>query len=384
MKARHCPEYQPGPRVCIDCSPLLVRSAGVKTWLYHWINALRASDPAVRSFLEPPPGELLHSAGVNANGARLAALHFFNHMPAGVLDRCISRCDIFHAANLLRVMPRGPLLSATLHDLTAWLMPQFHRRTQVEADRAFATRVLHPAAGIIAVSESTRSDAVRILRINPEKIHVIYPGVPDSYFRVNPEDVSRVAHILGLSKGYFLYIGTVEPRKNIDTLLTAWMSLPLPFRREHELLLAGMPGWECTPTMNRLKELTLENAGVRYLGYLPESQVPPLTAGALALVYPSLYEGFGFPVVQAMAAGCPVIASNVSSLPEITGTAALLVDPRSIGELARAITQMAESTVMRKRLRAEGMERARKFTWQAATARSITFFRNLHASHARR
>ena len=389
MKVLPIQEHPHHSQVCIDCSPLLVRSAGVKTYLYHWLSALRALDPSVQTFLEPTSGALRHSAGFTANAPRLAALQFFNHTPASLLDRFAPRCEIFHASNLLRVFPRRPLLTTTLHDLTAWVTPQFHRRAQVEADRCFAHRVLHPAAGIIAVSESTRSDAVRILRIDPEKIHVIYPGVPDHYFESTLDDIRQAADIYALPETYFLYIGTIEPRKNIDLLLTAWMSLPQSFRREHELVLAGMPGWDCGQTMNRLKVLTRENSGVRYpgvryLSYVPEPLVPSLTAGAMAAVYPSLYEGFGFPVVQAMAAGCPVITSNVSSLPEVTGSAALLIDPRSEAELARAITRIAESHGLRQMLRAEGIRRARMFTWQAAAERSMTFFRDLCGSFPRR
>ncbi len=304
-------------------------------------------------------------------------LQFFNHMPAAMLDRFAPRCDIFHASNLLRVLPRRPLLSATLHDLTAWITPQFHRSAQVIADLAFADRVLHRAAGLIAVSENTKSDAVRILGLDPEKIRVIYPGVPSTYFSVDPNDVRRAASRYDLKDNYFLYIGTIEPRKNIETMLTAWMSLPSGFRDGHKLVLAGLPGWDCVGTMNRLAELTRQNSGLRYLGYVPESLVPSLTAGALATVYPSLYEGFGFPVVQAMAAGCPVITSNISSLPEVTGNAALLVDPRSPAELARAIALIGESPGLRQKLSAQGAKRAQIFTWQAAAARSVEFFQRL-------
>ena len=359
---------------------MLVRSAGVKTWLYHWLRALRACDPAVLSFLEPPSGALRHSVGVMANGPRVAALQFLNHMPSAVVDRFVPRCEIFHASNLLRVLPNRPLLSTTLHDLTAWVTPQFHRSAQVAADRAFADHVLHPAAGIIAVSESTRSDAVRILRLNPEKIRVIYPGVPDSYFCVSPDNFRQAADFYGLAEKYFLYIGTIEPRKNIDTLLAAWMSLPSAFRHEHELVLAGMPGWNCGPTLHRLKELTRKRSRIRYLGYVSESLAPSLTAGALAMVYPSFYEGFGIPVAQAMAAGCPVITSNVSSLPEITGDAALLVDPRSVAGLAGAITQMGESSELRQKHKVAGLKRSRMFTWQAAAERSMEFFLGLSGS----
>jgi glycosyltransferase involved in cell wall biosynthesis len=357
------------PRICIDCSPLLVRSAGVKTYLYHWLHSLRALHPeCIDTFLEPRTGELDHNGGPFLHPAKLATLQAVNLMPAVFLDLLLPKCDFLHVSNLLRTVPRAPALSATVHDLTAWIMPEFHRRVQVEADTAFAERVLRRAHGVIAVSENTRCDAIRILGLEPEKIRVIYPGVADSYFHATAAETAIP---------YFLYAGTIEPRKNVDTLLTAWMSLPASFRRENELVLVGMPGWKSEATLRRLAHLTAESSGVRYLGYVPESRIPGLTAGAQALIYPSYYEGFGMPVVQAMAAGCPVITSNAGSLPEVTGGAAVLIDPRSQNELACAIRNLRESPSLREKLRSAGVERARLFTWRTAAERTFQYFADL-------
>jgi alpha-1,3-rhamnosyl/mannosyltransferase len=180
-----------------------------------------------------------------------------------------------------------------------------------------------------------------------------------------------VAEASRLRGRYFLFVGTIEPRKNVDMLLTAWGSLPASFRAEYDLVIAGMPGWHSETTMNRIREA---GGGVRYLGYTSEALLPGLTAGATALVYPSLYEGFGIPVAQAMAAGSPVITSNVSSLPEITNGAAILVDPLSVSELTSAIRRVGESEDLRATLREAGRKQAARFTWDAAASASLQYF----------
>jgi alpha-1,3-rhamnosyl/mannosyltransferase len=361
------------PGICIDCSPLLVRSAGVKTWLYHWLRALRARHPnSIHTLFEPMTDHLEHGGGLRLHGARLAMLQSVNLLPPAVLGFLTHAPDILHASNLLRTLPSGPRLSVTVHDLTSWVVPQFHRPEQVKGDLAFAERIRKRADGIIAVSENTRNDAIRILGIDPGKIRVIYPGVGEEYFSVGNETRA-------LTLPYFLFVGTMEPRKNLDTLLTAWMQLPSSFRRENRLVIAGMSGWKSEDTLRRLIQLTRENPGIQYLGYLAESLMPGLTAGAEALIYPSFYEGFGLPVAQAMAAGCPVIASGISSLPEITGGAALLIDPHSAGEIASAMQRVRESPGLASSLRSAGRERARLFTWERAAKESFEYFSSLSA-----
>src|SRR5208283_4773268 len=156
------------------------------------------------------------------------------------------------------------------------------------------------------------------------------------------------ASAIARARPYALYVGTIEPRKNLDTLLDAWALLKPSLRGEFDLLVAGPRGWSFDATFARIeREAT-------YLGYVPEADLPGLTAGATAFVYPSLYEGFGFPVAQAMAAGAPVITSNNSCLPEIVAGAAILLDPRSASEIAAALTRLFESESPRMELRARG------------------------------
>jgi glycosyltransferase involved in cell wall biosynthesis len=175
----------------------------------------------------------------------------------------------------------------------------------------------------------------------------------------------------GLTKPYVLFVGTIEPRKNIDTLLDAWQQLHASTRETHELVFVGPSGWAGNATVQRLRSGI---QGVRVLGYVPEADLPSLTAAATVFAYPSLYEGFGFPIAQAMAAGVPVVTSNVSSMPEVVGDAGLTVDPNSAGELARVLDQVLTSMSLQEILGNRGRELARRFTWKNSARQSAEFF----------
>ncbi len=369
----------PSPAICIDCSPLLVRSAGVKTYLYHWLNALRIQNPtAIHTFLEPGTNnDLIHEGGIRLHPVQIATLLALNRLPQLFSTLLAPPAHIFHATNLLRNIPKTPKLTATIHDMTAWSLPECHTPANIAADTAYAERVFKRADGLIAVSENTKRDAIRVLNLAPDKIRVIHLGVPPAYRSVPPDAITRVTRQLGLHKPYFLSVGTIEPRKNLDTLLTAWQTLPPSFRETYDLIVAGPPGWRSDATTKRLLQANTDNQGIRYIGYVPEPDLPALIAGATAFVYPSLYEGFGIPVAQAMAAGSPVITSNLSSLPEITGEAAVLIDPRSSAELTAAIRRVGDSSDLRARLKTQGIERAKQFTWEKAAAESLRYFSEL-------
>ncbi len=359
-------------RVVIDAVPLLIRSAGVKNYLYYWIGHLRrlAGAGSIRTF--PPLGDLgalTHEASV-AGPVRtfcgLGALALSNYTPLPVLDWAARGADIFHATNLVRHPPRRPRLTSTIHDMTSWMMPELHSTATRRADRASAD-LLRRAHRLIAVSECTRRDAVRVLGIDAERITVIHSGIPGKFFDVKPAAIAEVRARYKLERPFVLALGAIEPRKNIPTLIDAFESLPESLRAEFDLALAGPMGWADEATRARVRS-------VRYLGYIPEADLAPLTAAAAVFAYPSLYEGFGFPLAQAMAAGVPAVTSNVSSLPEIAAGAALLVDPRSVSELRGAIEKLLLSPGLRAELADKGRARACEFTWEACAAKSLEFF----------
>jgi len=362
-------------RITIDALPLLFRSAGVKNYLYYWIRHLQrepGADVGLFPFLGEP-SSLDHrgaAAGRIPTFFRLGLFFAMNRLPAGFSQPWFRATDVFHSTRILNP-PKRAKLTATIHDLTCWLLPDVHLPATVAFDQRYAERIWKRADGLIAVSESSRNDAVRLLGIPPEKIQVIYPGIPEAYFSVDRQDVERVRADLRLGRPYLLYVGTIEPRKNVDLLLDAYGDVASSISSEFDLAIAGSPGWASRATMGRLKS---SPPNVRYLGYVPESDLPALFAGATAFVYPSLYEGFGFPVAQAMAAGVPVITSGVSSLPEITGGAAVLIDPRSRCELRNAMERLLTSPSLMAELSERGRTQARRFSWPAAAARSLDFF----------
>jgi glycosyltransferase involved in cell wall biosynthesis len=359
-------------RVVIDAVPLLIRSAGVKNYLYHWITHLRRAAGSCEIGTFPALGDfgpLHHDRSIASplrTGGGLAALALSNYSPVPVLDWVSGGADIFHASSLVRHPPRRPRLSATIYDMTCWLMPELHPSANLRADQSFA-HLARAAHGLIAISECSKNDAVRVLGLKAEKITVIYPGIAETFFDIDPTSVKRVRALYELSKPFVLFIGTIEPRKNLDTLFRAFLDLPASLREEFELVIAGPTGWAAPETIERLK-------AHRYLGYVAERDMAPLTAAATVFAYPSLYEGFGFPLAQAMAAGVPVITSNVSSLPEIAGDAALLVDPRSALELRDALCRLLLSPDLRARYASLGRVRAQQFRWEQCARESIRYF----------
>jgi glycosyltransferase involved in cell wall biosynthesis len=356
-------------KITIDASSTLVRSAGVKNYTYHWITHLRRQLAAGEEIVAYPflndLGKLNHQARslpLPATALRLALLHAVNRLGPAALDAVTSGSNIFHASNLSHHGPPRAKLSATVHDLTTFLMPELHTSANIRADRTFSEQILRRADGLIAVSENTRQDAIRMLGIAPERIVTIHSGVAHEYFNSPP--ISR-------PKQYALFVGAIEPRKNLETLLDAWRLLKPDLRNAFDLVIAGPMAWASEATRERIRKETV------YLGYVPEADLPGLIAGAAVFVYPSLYEGFGFPVAQAMAAGAPVITSKTSCLPEITGDAAALVDPRSASEIAAALERLLESPTLRTELSARGRQRAQRYRWETCAAQSLEFFRKI-------
>jgi glycosyltransferase involved in cell wall biosynthesis len=363
-------------RICIDGTPLLVRSAGVKTYLYHWLRSLQASSSHHNLTIFPMIGRLPgldHERSIKAllpTAFHLAVLAVLNRTPRWVAAG--PSCDVFHASNFVRSLPRNTkVTTGTLHDLTTWTMPEMHTRGNIAADREFAEKIIRRADRLIAVSEHTRKDAIEVLRIPSDKIDVIHHGVPDRYFQASPEEAETVATKYQLRRPYILFCSTIEPRKNLDALLDAYALLASSLKETFDLVVAGMAGWASESTMERLRG---GGNGVRYLGYVPERDMPGLTRGATVFVYPSLYEGFGLPLAQAMAAGVATITSGVSAMPEIAGDGALLIDPRSVEELRAAITQLLLSPSLRERLAFKGRRQAERYRWEDCASKSWAFF----------
>ncbi len=364
-------------RITIDASPLLLRSAGVKNYIYYWLAnlLLRRGLNSVSAFpLLGGAKALNHEAsvlGLPETIPRLALLYWINLPGSWTLNWMNRNTDLFHATNQIHQAPRDAKLTATLFDMTCFLMPEFHTAGNIAAEKHFSG-MLKQASGLISISENTRRDAVQILGLDAAKIKTIYPGIPETFFEVTDAAAAATAIRYQRRKPYILALGTVEPRKNLDTLLDAYQQLPAHLGEAFDLVLAGPMGWASMETMRRIRGGL---AGVKYLGYVAEADLPELTKAATLFAYPSLYEGFGLPVAQAMACGVPVVTSCTSCLPEVSGNGALHVDPRSASELSTALARLLESPELRAKLGANGRAIAEeRYRWDLNATQSWEFF----------
>lgn len=253
----------------------------------------------------------------------------------------------------------------TIHDLGYLAFPEAHtarRRLELHLTTRWSVRA---ARRVIAISAATREALVRRYGADPARVAVVHHGLAAGFRPVaDPAELAAARLRHGLAEPYLLYVGTVQPRKNLARLIEAFARATAGGDGPRPLLaIAGRRGW-LTDTIER-RAMELGVAGrVRFLGYLPEIDLAPLLSGALAFLFPSLYEGFGMPVLEAMACGAPVLTSTTSALPEVAGDAALLVDPADTAAIAAGITRLVDDGALRAELRARGLERAARFTWE--------------------
>jgi len=284
------------------------------------------------------------------------------------VESFLGSVDVFHSVNGVVLPQRLGRRVVTVEDLTCLHFPQFHpwiRRTLFRLGLRRATRL---ADAIIVPSSSTKRDLIARFRPAEEKIRVV-PLAPREHFVPLALRESRpVIDRYGLRyRDYLLFVGNVEPRKNLLALLEAYNRLRQNARLAPPLAIAGGEGWR-NRLIHQAAAASPFAADIRFLGYVPDADLPALMNAALAFVYPSLYEGFGLPPLEAMACGTPVITSNRSSLPEVVGDAALLVDPEDRADLAEAMARIVGEESLREDFRERGLKRAQRFSW-AETAR---------------
>ena len=291
--------------------------------------------------------------------------------------------DLFHATDHYIPLLRHVPVVATVMDLIPFIHPEWVSVGLRPLKNWLFKRSILSADHLITISEHSRRDLMTHFGISSNKISVTPLGVDPCYFSRVPERAREA--VLGryaLSSGFFLFIGTLQPRKNLETLLDAHAQLPLPLQKRHPLVVVGRHGWGVLALLPRLRHLEQQGT-VRWLDYVPQDDVMALLHSARALTFLSLYEGFGLPVLEAFAAGCPVIASNTTSIPEVAGDAALLVDPRDRVLIAEAMMRLIEDDALVHRLKERGQKRASVFTWDACAAATLLAYQVAMKSKAR-
>ncbi len=271
--------------------------------------------------------------------------------------------DLLHCPlNIAPAFPGAPTV-VTVHDIAFERFPEHYPASQTRYLSAMTRLSTERAAQVIAVSQATRDDLVDIYGLDPAKVSVIYNGV-EAQFQPRADtllEAFRAAQ--GLPDQFLLFVGTLQPRKNLDGLLRAYALVA--DRIDWPLVVIGGAGWLYSPIGRLVKRLGLADR-VRFEGYVEPTDLPDWYAAASIFALPSHYEGFGLPVVEAMASGTPVVTSTTSSLPEVAGEAALLVNPGSPTAIARGILQLAEDGDLRRQLAGKGIEQARRFSWRDA------------------
>ena len=369
-------------RIAIDYTPALRQGAGIGRYTRGLVAALAEVDQRNRYTLfcagEAPPADQW-PAGFAIRRTRIparwltAAWHRLRlPIPAELFA---GRCDLYHSPDF--TLP--PLCCArgivTIHDLSFLRVPEC-------ADpglRAFLARAVPSAVArahrVLADSESTRRDLIALLGVPAEKISVVTPAVEPRFHRVADQvRLEEVRRRYALPDRFILGIGTLEPRKNFAGLIRAYGQLRRTTALPHALVIAGRPGWLYEAIYEQVREAGLTEA-VRFLGFVADADLPALYTLADLLAYPSRYEGFGIPVLEAMACGTPVVTSDNSSLPEAAGTAARLVNADDLAGLAEAMAQVIGDAARRGEMIERGYAQARRFTWHDSAHALVDAYR---------
>ncbi|MEP6021392.1 MAG: glycosyltransferase family 1 protein [Paracoccaceae bacterium] len=292
--------------------------------------------------------------------------------------------DLLHVTSIPPLYSRVPYVM-TLHDMGHKVMPDMYpSRIRWRLDKTI-TMGLRRAVRIICVSQATRSDLFQFHpEVDPDRVDVVAEGglLPTNAV-VDVRRDNSTLHRLGLKPGYFLYVGRLHVRKNLLRLIDAFAQLPKTLQQAHPLILVGRQMYGGSDISDRIQSLGLEKV-VHLVGHVEDADLPAVYRGAMTFVYPSLFEGFGLPPLEAMSQGVPVICSDRHSLPEVVGDAGLCVDTTDVGALTSTMLGLAENSNLRKDLQERGLLRARRFTWDRTAVETIGVYDKALAEIARR
>jgi glycosyltransferase involved in cell wall biosynthesis len=285
--------------------------------------------------------------------------------------------DVVHFTNGMMPIASSIPTVVTIHDMSLTLYPRYHPPRRVLLNRPLVNLAARRADAIITVSESARRDIVRLYGVAPSRVHVVHEAAAPHFTRVvDPGRLQRVRTDYGLNDRFILYVGTIEPRKNLPMLIEAFARRKRSGNLPHQLVCAGPYGWLCADVERLIDRLHLRDQ-IRFTGYVSFDDLPALYSMAEIFVFPSVYEGFGLPVIEAMACGTPVITADVPALTEVAGGAAVHVASLDVEALGDALVALAGDRERRADLSARGLERARAFSWRRAALETLAVYRQV-------
>lgn len=396
-------------RIGIDCRTILNpgygENAGVGHYTYFLVKNLISLDKKNKyilffdNLLSKSAAEEVISGAANAE-IRFFPFHKYKHyLPVAFSHILVSaalekeKLDVFHSpAYVLPLSYKGKSV-VTVHDLAIYKHPEWFP-SKFLIGQKFSTKTLVPkslgkAAKIIAVSEHTRKDIAEIFKIKKDKVEVVYEGVETRKIPSRRQSVCGLETEVcyddikikyGLKNNYALFLGTIEPRKNLLSLLRAFSELlekDAVFKESHQFIIAGAKGWKNEKIFSEIKTLAKKTGSaenIKYIGYVSDQDKFALIKYASCFVFPSLYEGFGLPVLEALSLGTPTITSNISSMPEVAGDAAILVNPESQREISEALKKVLSDGDLRAELSRRGREQAKKFSWEKSARETLAVY----------
>ena len=379
-------------RIAIDYTSAVNQNAGIGRFVRSLVGALVEQDQTNRYLL-------LHAAPNPGATARLPTARNVGRLPLRLSERWLNilwhraqvplpidwltgPLDIFHSPDFVLPPVRHARSILTVHDLAFLLYPECaDDRLRAYLEKT-VPRSVHRADFVVADSENTRNDVIVLLGVPPERI-VVVPGGVDPSFRPVEDPARRAAlrRQLGLDDAtpLILFVGVLEPRKNLVGLIEAFGIMKSRRSLPHKLLVVGRKGWLWEGIMERAEQSPVRD-DIVFAGFVPEGELATLYSTAEMFAFPSHYEGFGLPVLEAMACGTPVVASRASSLPEVVGDAGLQVDSEDAEQLAAALELLALNPELRQDFRRRGLDRAATFTWHAAARSLLDVYRRVAAA----
>lgn len=354
-------------QIGFDGTPLLGQRSGVGQYTACLLDHLPPARPAWDFYLY---------SNTPLNGSRPALPQTYcvdGYFPRSrlywmhlVLPQVIrkNRPDLCHFPNNSAPLHCPAPYVITIHDVSLFRFRQYHPRSRLLALRLLLPLAARRAAAVITVSHHARRELLQVLNLSPAKVHVIHEAVPTHLQPVtNPQELMAVRQIYDLPEEFLLYVGTIEPRKNLQRLIQAVAQLHRNGRRPH-LILVGPPGWLMNDSLENEVAAARLQKYVRFLGYVPQSHLAAIYSLATIFAFPSLYEGFGLPPLEAMACGLPVLTSRRSSMAEVCASAAYLVNPFDVCDIAAGLEALLARPELRASLREKGLQRACTFSWQ--------------------
>ena len=357
----------------IDISCLSAPKTGVGLYTYHLIQSLFKLDTVNRYYLfSSQPIDL---SEVNLDTAQLI-FSKYTKSTSPIWEQVIlpklltqNKIDVFHSPNYIAPIFCGIPTVITVHDLSVFLFPELHPFYRRTRHNLLFPSSIKRATRIITVSEQTQRDLSSRFPYTTAKTVTIHNGLPNWFHN----KTSKMELDFKLPDQYILFVGTLEPRKNLDLMLTAFAQVKKRNHLPHQLLVIGGEGWGKNHIPKKLRDYGIHDE-VIFTGHLEHQQLPLIYQKAALLVFPSLYEGFGFPPLEAMASGIPVIASNISSIPEVVGTAGILLDPKKLDVWADTIYNVLTNEQLRHELCSKGFERAKLFSWEISAQKTIEVY----------